>query len=155
MSARGQKAESEDKSRTITRRLKPRQSKAQAMAEMTVEGVGHNVVTAAEFSKIFFSEPDLTELMVAQTLANDAVKRGDLKTAEGLLTAQAATLNAIFTNLAFRAYHAKFFAHADRYMRQEMKARLRAFGRDLLAEGRGQRAPGALRALAAPPNPID
>ena len=115
-------AEPKDKSRTVVGRLKPEQTPEAATAEMTVEGVGHNVVTAAEFSKCFYSEPDLTELMVAQTLAIEAVHKGDLKGAEALLSAQAGTLNAIFTNMAFQSYKAKIFDHADRYMRLALKA---------------------------------
>jgi hypothetical protein len=77
--------EPEDKSRTIVRRLKPEQTPEAATAEMAIEGVGHNVVTAAEFSKCFYSEPDLTELMAAQMLAIEAVHKGDLKEAKAPL----------------------------------------------------------------------
>ena len=74
-----------------------------AAAEMAVEGVGHNVVAAAEFSKCFYSEPDLTELMTAQMLAIEVVHKGDLKGAEALLSAQAGTLDAIFAHMAFQS----------------------------------------------------
>lgn len=111
-----------DKPKTLTRRLKPKQTPAEAKAEIAVEGVGHNIATAAEFSKCFYQEPDLTELMVAQVLANEAVQKGDLKAAEALLNAQAVTLNAIFTTLAFQSRKSTYMDHADRYMRLALKA---------------------------------
>jgi hypothetical protein len=60
--------------------------------------------------------------MVAQVRANEAIQGGDLESAEALLNSQAVTLNAIFTALAFRSSHAKFFDHADRYPRLALKA---------------------------------
>jgi hypothetical protein len=84
------------KSRSIVQRLKPEQTPAEANAEIAVEGVGHNIATAAEFSKCFYLEPDLTKLTVAQIHANEAIQNGDLKAAEALLNARAVTLNAIF-----------------------------------------------------------
>ena len=47
----------------------------------------------------------LTELCVALQKQIDAINKGDMKSAEGLLTAQAYTLDAIFHRLAMRSMH--------------------------------------------------
>ena len=52
-----------DKSKTLVIRRKANQTPAQATAELVVEGVSHNVVAAAEFSRHLFGDPDLTELI--------------------------------------------------------------------------------------------
>jgi len=52
----------------------------------------------------------------------EAVNGGDLRRAEGLLIAQAHTLDAIFANLARRATGQQYLAQWETYMRMAMKA---------------------------------
>ncbi len=52
----------------------------------------------------------------------EAVNRGDLRRAEGMLIAQAHTLDSIFTNLARRATNQEYLKQWEAYMRMAMKA---------------------------------
>ena len=79
------------KSTMLVNRLKPKQSPDEAAAEMMVEGLGMNAITATR-----------------------QVQRGNLGGQEALLTAQAVTLNAMFTQLALQsAGYSKTFGELD------------------------------------------
>ena len=96
----GKAAQSVDRSNRLVGRLKPKQTPAEATAEMVVSGLAINAVTAAQFSKFPFGDVDLTECLVKLHAAVDRVHGGDLQEAEAVLAAQAVTLNAMFTHLA-------------------------------------------------------
>ena len=71
---------------------------------------------------MIYGEVDLTACMSALVSSADRVNRGDLAEAEGLLMAQAVTLNAMFTNLVQRSMSAQYVEAADRYMRFGLRA---------------------------------
>lgn len=109
------------KSTMLVSRLKPKQSPDEAAAEMMVEGLGMNAITAAGYSKTL-GELDLTECMAELIAETRQVQRGNLGGQEALLTAQAVTLNAMFTQLALQASKMTIVDQIDRFTRLAMKA---------------------------------
>ena len=89
---------------------------------MVVSGLAINALTAARFSKLSFGDVDLTECLAKLNAVVERVHRGDLRATEALLTAQAVTLNTMFTHLAHRAASAEYLDQLDRYMRLALKA---------------------------------
>lgn len=95
-----------------------------AMADIVVAGVGTNAATAIQFSRATFGEVGITEMVASLRATGTEVAGGSLQSAERLLAAQAASLNAIYGELARRAAlnmgeHPDAF---DRYMRLALKA---------------------------------
>ena len=110
------------RSNTLVHRLKPKETRAEASAAMVVSGLASNAVTSVRFSKFPLGDVDLTECLVKLHAAVDRVHRGDLREAEALLTAQAVTLNTMFTHLANRADKTEYVDKFDRYLRLALKA---------------------------------
>ena len=110
------------KSQTLTNRLKRGQAPDEATAELVVAGLGANAVTAVKFSAMTYGEVDLTSCLNALVDSAERVNRGDLGKAEALLTAQAVTLNAMFTNLVSRAPDSLYVESFNSYMRFGLKA---------------------------------
>ncbi len=106
---------------TLVGRLKPKETPAEATADMVVSGLVTNAVTAVQFSKSF-GDVDLTACVAKLHAAVDRVHRGDLRETESLLTVQAVTLNTMFTHLASLAAKTEYVDHLDRYMRLALKA---------------------------------
>lgn len=79
-----------------------------------------NAVTAVEYSKTL-GELDLTESMRALVAATDRVQAGDLAGSEATLTAQAVTLNSMFTQLAYYASKMTVVDQIDRFTRLALK----------------------------------
>ena len=115
-------AEAVSRSNTLVNRLKPNETPEEAHAELVVSGLAINAVTAAQFSKFPFGDVDLTECLVKLHAAVDRVHRGDLREPEALLTAQAVTLNTMFTHLANLAAKTEYVDRLDRYLRLALKA---------------------------------
>ena len=92
------------------------------MADMVVSGIPINAVTTVEFSKSPFRDADLAECLFKLYDTVRRVQEGDLSEPEALLTAQAVTLNAIFTDLALKAANTEYVDKLDRYMRLALKA---------------------------------
>jgi hypothetical protein len=109
------------KSKTLTNRLKPKQSPDAASAKLMVEGLGMNAATAVVFSRNL-GELDLTECMAALIAETQRVQRGDLGGAEAMLTAQAVALNAMFTQLAYQTSKMTIVDQIDRFTRLALKA---------------------------------
>ena len=116
-----EKPERTSKSTTLVNRLKPKQSPDEAAAEMMVEGLGMNAITAGGYSKML-GELDLTECMVALVAETRRVQSGNLAGPEAMLTAQAVTLNAMFTQLAFQSSKMSIVDQIDRFTRLALKA---------------------------------
>lgn len=110
-----------DKSRTLTSRLKSNQSPDTAQAEMMVEGLAMNAFTAIGFSKML-GELGLTECMAALIVETRRVQGGNLAGPEAMLTAQAVTLNAMFTQLANQSSKMTLVDQIDRFTRLALKA---------------------------------
>lgn len=107
---------------TLVNKLKPKETPAEATAEMAVSGLVSNAVTAAQFSKFLFGDVDLTECVVKLYATVERVHQGDLREPEALLTAQAVTLNTMFSHLANLAARTKWDEKLDRYLRLAVKA---------------------------------
>jgi hypothetical protein len=96
----------------------------QLRAELATEGVLANALTMKAFSRQVVGELDPTDSTKALRATAKAINGGDLKPAEDMLLAQAATLNAIFCELARRAglNLGEGLGAAEIYMRMALKA---------------------------------
>ena len=110
------------RSSTLVNKLKPGETPVEATADMVVAGLANNAVTTVRFSKGTFGEVDVTQCLVKLHAAVSRVHGGDLREAESLLTAQAVTLNTMFTHLANLAVQTEYVDRLDRYMRLALKA---------------------------------
>ena len=106
---------------TVVNRPKPEAVRQETIAKVMVSGLAVNALTAAQFSKLF-GDVDLTECLAKLNDVVNRVHRGDLREAEALLTAQAVTLNTMFTHLANLAAKTEHDHKLDRYLRLALKA---------------------------------
>jgi hypothetical protein len=88
---------------------------------MVVEGLGMNAVTTVGYSR-HLGSIDLTECMAALIAESQRVQRGDLGGPEAMLVAQAITLNAMFTQLAYQTSNMTIVDQIDRFTRLALKA---------------------------------
>jgi hypothetical protein len=111
-------------SRTLVSRRKLGETPAEGNAGLVVAGLASNGVAACEWSTYPFGAVDVTTCLNAIVDAAERVNRGDLGDLEAMLTAQAVTLNAVFTELAHRARinMGEHLDAADRYTRLALKA---------------------------------
>jgi hypothetical protein len=77
---------------------------AQAMRRLAVSGRASNASVTALYADEVFGQLDSYETSVDLDRAVDVVKQGNLQSVEGLLLAQAVSLNSIYTKLAVRAH---------------------------------------------------
>ena len=117
----GKGAVAVSRSNTLVNKLKPKETPEEAIADMVVSGLASNAMTAVGFSKSF-GDVDLAECLVKLHAAVERVQSGDLRETEALLTAQAVTLNAMFTHLANLAASTEYLDKLDRYLRLALKA---------------------------------
>ena len=112
--------------RTLTLTRQPGVTPAQAEARMRLRGLVQNVGLIEDFSgPQFGAVEDLTATVAALEESVAAVQRGELGDAEALLTAQAFTLNAIFTRCAVQAarnLEGQYLEATERYLRLALKA---------------------------------
>jgi hypothetical protein len=101
--------------------LKPGQTQEEASAEMMVEGLGMNAVAAVAYSKTL-GQLDLTECMASLLLEIERIRAGSLNGPEAILAAQAVTLNAMFTQLAYHTSQMTIVDQIDRFTRLAFKA---------------------------------
>lgn len=109
------------------------ESEAEALARVVMgPGIRHAAIARAfaEGSLNPGSVPDLSEAVAHLSALMDQAQTGDTTNAARILTAQAATLDAMFVELARRAILnlAEFPEAADRYMRLALKAQDRCRG---------------------------
>lgn len=107
--------------RTLTGKLDPGKNPEDETALLVVNGRSANAVLLDKWSSVF-GPLDLGSLLMAVEESAERVKRGDLSDAEGLLIAQATSLNAVFADLLLRASGTKTLEHFDRYLRLGFKA---------------------------------
>ena len=102
----------------------PAQTDAAQIAAMALGSVAANAMTARTFAKGTFGALDVTECVMTLKKRVDTTHGGDLKHAETTLTAQAATLDAIFNEMARRAAlnMGEYLDATERYMRLALKA---------------------------------
>jgi hypothetical protein len=110
-----------DSSKTLVKGLGRKQTSDEATAALMVEGLGTNAVTAAGFSKML-GELDLTQCMRALMAETRRVQNGNLGGLEAILAAQAVSLNAIFTQLAYETSKMTIVDQIDRFTRLALKA---------------------------------
>jgi hypothetical protein len=91
--------------------------KAEIVLRPTVQAAS----TIKEYGKTF-GELDITSLVYSLGEQTKASSEGDLSRAEGMLTAQAHTLDAIFNNLATRAINAEYLNNLDTYLKLALRA---------------------------------
>ena len=111
-----------NKARNMTLRMHPGQTEDQAIASAALSPAMANASTAADFTKAIFPGISLQECIEVLEADIKAVNGGDLDKLEGLLTAQAEALNAMFNNFAKKAAHAELLPHLEGYCRLALKA---------------------------------
>ena len=99
-------------------------SKERALADVALDPLSGAAVTVSSFSKPLFGPSDLTEICTGLNERARDVRQNNLASVENMLTAQAASLNAIFVELSRRsgANMGEYLDAADRYMRLALKA---------------------------------
>ena len=102
----------------------PAQTDTAQIAAMVLGSVAANAMTARTFAKGTFGTLDVTECVMTLKKRVNTTHDGDLKHAECTLTAQAATLDAIFNEMARRAAlnMGEYLEATERYMRLALKA---------------------------------
>lgn len=123
-SAKAQAATAAPKAKTLQIHQQPGKSGDRVMAECALSAVTGNAATALMFSRGTFGDSDITESVAVMREKAERVRTGDLADLETTLTAQAATLNAIFNEMARRAAlnMGEYVNTADTYMRLALKA---------------------------------
>ena len=113
-----------DKSMTLVLDLAPGKSEDRRMAEMAAAGIASNAFSVVKFGKGTFGELSLADCVGALKDTIKNVNGGDLSSAETMLAAQAAALNAIFGELARRASlnMGEHLNATEVYMRMALKA---------------------------------
>lgn len=103
---------------------KPGVSKERQLADVALDPLFGSAVIASSFGKPFSGETDFTALYEALHDRAKAIRSNKLGSAEDMLTAQAAALNAIFLELARRsgANMGEYIQAAETYMRLALKA---------------------------------
>ena len=89
---------------------------------MLVTGVEINAATALTFFQARVGDVDPHECLVNLEATIDRVHGGDLRAAEALLTAQATTLNMLFTHLATLAQESDHLDTFDRYLKLALRS---------------------------------
>lgn len=111
-----------NRARKMTLVMHGDQTRDQAIAQAALSPEMANASTTADYSQGIF--PDICLQDCIEVLQEDikAVNGGNLDKLEGMLTAQAEALNAIFNNFAKRAIHSTLMPQLDIYTRLAMKA---------------------------------
>ena len=103
---------------------KPGVSKERQLADLALDPLFGAAVIASSFGKPVAGETDFTALYVALHDRAKAIRGNKLGSAEDMLTAQAAALNAMFLEMARRsgANMGEYMQAAETYMRLALKA---------------------------------
>lgn len=112
------------KSRRLEMAMPKDQTLDRANADLASHGLVANACLVTTFARAEHGELSLTDMVASLKESGTAVNDGDLKSAERMLNAQAASLNSIFAEMARRS--ALNMGHhldvAERYMRLALKA---------------------------------
>lgn len=123
-------------------------SRERKIAELGLSPIVANTVTATKFAHGSFGALDLTESIGVMQSKADKVKAGDLTDVEATLTAQAATLDAVFNELARRAAlnMGEHLNATETYLRLALKAQAQCRSTlETLAEVKYPKAPTFVR----------
>ncbi len=113
-----------DKSRHLIVPRKLGQTEDRAVTDLMAQGVVSNASLVLKYMEGEHGRLSLVEMVASLDESGAAVNRGDMASAERMLTAQASALNAIFSELARRAAlnMGEYLDATDRYMRLALKA---------------------------------
>ncbi len=112
------------KSRVLVMKSRPGVSADRMAVDLLTQGEVTNASTVVRYAAGEHGELSLTDMVDSLREQGEAVNRGDLRAAEGMLNAQAVALNAIFGELARRAA-ANMGTHmgaTESYLRLALKA---------------------------------
>jgi hypothetical protein len=98
------------------------QTQDRAIAEAALSPEMANASTTADYTTGIFPDICLQDCIEVMQADIKAVNGGNLDKLEGMLTAQAEALNAMFNNLAKRALNAAYLPQLDTFTRLAMKA---------------------------------
>ena len=104
--------------------LQPGQTKEHQLAEIGLSACAVNAHTAALFAQGAFGKIGIGEAVAVMRAKAVKVETGDLSELEATLTAQAATLDAVFNEMARRAFMnlGQHLDATEKYMRLALKA---------------------------------
>jgi hypothetical protein len=111
-----------DKSKLMKVVYRPGATEDRVLAEHALNPATANAVTALEFSRSLYSGMSLQDCVMVVKDDIESVNGGNLDKLEGMLTAQAIALNAMFNNFANRAIQADVMPKLDTYFRLALKA---------------------------------
>ncbi len=113
-----------DKANTLAVNTKTEQSHERTLAEVGLSSILGSTYIAKLYARGTFGEIDLTEAASVMKEKTDKVKGGDLSEIEATLITQAATLDAIFNELARRAAlnMGEYLNTTETYLRLAFKA---------------------------------
>jgi hypothetical protein len=111
-----------DKARGMTLVIHGDQTQDRAIAEAALSPEMANASTAVDYTTGIFPDICLQDCIEVMQADIKTVNGGNLDKLEGMLTAQAEALNAIFNNFAKRAIHSTHMPQLDTYTRLAMKA---------------------------------
>lgn len=113
-----------DKANTINVTLQKGQTKEHQLAEIGLSPCAANAHTSALFAQGAFGKIGIGEALAVMRAKAVKTEAGDLSELEATLTAQAATLDAVFNEMARRAFTnlGQHLDATDRYMRLALKA---------------------------------
>jgi hypothetical protein len=97
-------------------------SEDKKFAEVGICATTLNAITARSFSKHIMGETSLSETVKTMREKVNTVNAGDIKDLEATLTAQASSLNAVYSELARRAINSDTMSKLEIYMRLSLKA---------------------------------
>ncbi|MEB2319036.1 MAG: hypothetical protein OZ935_10240 [Pseudomonadota bacterium] len=102
----------------------PGKTRERILADMAAAGRLSNAHVMATFAKPAMGELDMGECMESLRDTSKAINGGDLSSAEAMLAAQAASLNAIFAEMARRAAAnmGEYLGATETYLRLALKA---------------------------------
>jgi hypothetical protein len=100
---------------------KPDEDRAVVIARTVLHPTVQAAATLTEYEKAY-DDLNLSALVDSLTEQITAIKDGDLKRGEAMLTTQAHTLDAIFNNLARRAINAGRIDHLEGYLKLALRA---------------------------------
>lgn len=111
-----------NKAREMTLLMVKGQTEDQAIAGAALSPEMANGSTFADYTKGIFSDIHLQSCIEVMQADIKKVNAGDLSKLEGMLTAQAEVLNAMFNQLAKKSCHATMLPQMEAYMRWALKA---------------------------------
>lgn len=114
----------QDKSQTLLLKVPPGKSDDRVLTDLVTTGLATNASTAMRFVQPDCCALSLTDMVDSLREHGDAVNRGDLSSAERMLSAQAVALNAIFGEMARRASLSmgEHLPATEAYLRLALKA---------------------------------